>query len=76
MNKKQIIKAYNLGYLDDVKNQLVRYGTITDVKDWEITDIPRYNGAHRKYKIEHHGIKWEINMHNGEVTSLGYEIPQ
>lgn len=74
MNKRQLIKAYNSGLLDDVKSQLVRYGVIHNVKDWEITDIPRYNGAHRRYQIEHHKIQWEIDMHNGEVIGIAHTI--
>lgn len=70
MNKREIQKAFKNGWLDDVKNQCVRYGNIVSVRDWEINDIERYNGAWRMYQIEHHGIQWEIEMHNGEVKSI------
>lgn len=74
LTKRQIVKAYNDGLLDEVKAQLVRYGRIHDVKDWEVTDIPLYNGAHRRYQIEHHGIQWKVEMHNGEVKSVGHTV--
>lgn len=70
MNKREIQKAFKNGDMDGVKNQCVRYGNMLGVSDWEITDIPRYNGAWRLYKIEHHGIQWEIELHNGEVVSI------
>lgn len=74
MNKREIVKAYDRGYLEEVKTQLLRYGTIHNVKDWEITDIPRYNGAHRRYQIAHHGMQWQIEMHNGNVTSVAHTV--
>lgn len=70
MNKREIQKAFKNGWLDDVKKQCVRYGNIVSVKDWEISDIERYNGAWRLYEIEHHSIQWKIKMHNGEVKSI------
>lgn len=74
LNKTQTKMLYNIGALDELKAQLVRYGKIYKVKDWEITDIERYNGAHRLYEIEHHGIQWKIQMHNGEVTGISHTI--
>ena len=70
MNKREIQKAFKNGDLEGVKNQCVRYGNILSVKDWEVMDVERYNGAWRLYKIEHHDIQWKIEMHNGEVTSI------
>lgn len=74
LNKTQTKRLYNIGALEELKTQLVRYGTIHKVKDWEITDIPRYNGAHRQYQIERHGIQWKIDMHNGDVTGISHTI--
>lgn len=79
MNKRQLSKAFKDGHLEEVKSQCVKYGTIVSVKDWEITEIPRYNGAWRQYKIEHHTTQWIIEMHNGEVVGIeksenGYKI--
>lgn len=68
MNKRQIKKAYNDGLLDEVKKQCVMYGKIVDVKDWE------YQGARRRYHVEHHSMQWNIEMHNGEVKSVGHNI--
>lgn len=70
MNKREIQKAFKNGWLDEVKNQCVRYGDVISVDEWGITDIERYNGAWRLYNIVHHGIHWEIEMHNGEVKSI------
>lgn len=74
LNKTQTKMLYNIGALDELKTQIVRYGKIHKVKDWEITDIERYNGAHRLYEIEHHGIQWKIQMHNGEVVGVSRTI--
>lgn len=74
MNKREIIKAYDKGYLDEVKQQLVRYGTIKNVKDWQVEE-GYYKGANRRYHIEHHGLEWEIEMLNGEVRTVGYKLP-
>lgn len=69
MTKTQLAKAYDNGWLDEVKNQCVKYG-IVKIKDWEVNDIPRYNGAWRLYYITHHNIQWIIKMHNGEIVSV------
>jgi len=67
MNKCQLVKAYNNGLLDDVKTQLIRYGTIHSV-----TDSDKIDGAHRCYQIQHHNMLWTVKMHNGEVKSVTY----
>jgi len=72
MNKRQIVKAYNNGLLDELKQQLVRYGTIVKTKDWESNHGDRYDGCWRLYHITHHGMQWKIEMHNGEVKSIGH----
>lgn len=72
MNKRQIVKAYDKGHLDEVKNQLVRYGTIVKLKDWESNHGDLYDGAWRLYHIEHHEMQWKIKMHNGEVKSVSH----
>lgn len=73
MNKRQILEAFNKGWMQEIKQQCTLYGKIVAVNDWEIDDIPRYNGCWRQYKIEHHSILWTIEMHNGEVTEIGME---
>lgn len=73
MNKRQIVKAYNDGLLDDVKKQLCTYGTIVLVKDWE-TEEGYYKGASRIYRIEHHGLQWKVYMLNGEVLEVSHTI--
>jgi hypothetical protein len=71
MNKRQILKAYDKGYLDDVVKQLRTYGTIQVDKQW---DEPEgyHAGAHRVMQFDHHGINWEVHLHNGEVKQLGH----
>lgn len=71
MNKRQIIKAYNSGFLDDVVKQLRTYGTITEDKSFDI-DEGYHAGAHRVFHVSHHGIDWEVSMHNGEVKGVGH----
>ena len=80
LTKPQLLKAIKQGDLMTVKNECVLYGKIIALRDWEIDDIPRYNGCWRQYKIEHKKTQWEIKMHNGEVVSVsyncnGYDLP-
>lgn len=73
MTKRQLVKAYNSGHLDDVRKQVCNYGTIQETKDWEIEDKGSVHyGCHRRYTIQHHGLLWTIRMHNGEVNGVGY----
>ena len=68
--KAQIKKAYHDGWLDDVAKDLLRYGTI--IKDHSFSiDSGYHAGEHREYQIEHHGIAWSIEKHNGEVVTVG-----
>jgi hypothetical protein len=71
MNKKQLLKAYEKGYIDDVIKQLRTYGTITRDHSFDIED-GYHAGAHRVLSIEHHGIYWDVELHNGAVKSVGY----
>lgn len=73
MNKTQMKKAYNLGHLDDVVKQLRTYGTIAKDKSWD-ENKGYYAGSHRVMHIVHHNLEWEVHMHNGEVTRLGYTL--
>lgn len=73
MNKRQIISAYNKGYLDDVAKQLRTYGKITFDKSWN-EDSGYYAGSHRVYHIDHHGYVWRLAMHNGEIRKVGYIV--
>lgn len=73
MNKCQIIKCFDKGWMQEVKQQCTLYGKIISVKDWQIDNILRYNGCWRQYKIEHHSMLWVIEMHNGEVREISME---
>ena len=73
LNKRQLITYYNKGYLDEVAKQLRRYGEILEYKDFTIED-GYHAGAHRIMRIKHHSIMWDLNLHNGEVKSLGYTL--
>lgn len=80
LTKTQLLKSIERGDLLIVKNECLLYGKIVQDKEWEITDIPRYNGYWRQYKIEHKKTQWVIEMHNGEVVSIeynmnGYDLP-
>lgn len=71
MNKRQIVAALNKGFLDDVVKQLRTYGNIQSMQEFDIEE-GSHAGAHRVMKIEHHGLSWEVSMHNGEVKSVGH----
>lgn len=73
LSKTQLLKAYNKGYIDDVVKQLRTYGTITQDKSFDI-DEGYHTGAHRVFTVQHHGYVWDVHMHNGEVTTLGYSL--
>ncbi len=73
MSKSQIVKSYNKGYIDDVVKQLRMYGTITADTSFDMED-GYHAGAHRVLTIQHHGMDWEVHMHNGEVKTLGYSL--
>ena len=73
MNKRQIISAYNKGYIDSVAKQLRTYGQIVADKAWDEAS-GYYAGAHRVMKINHHGHAWRLAMWNGEVRELGYSM--
>lgn len=70
MDKRQIQQAFKDGLLEEVKAELVRYGTIHKTKDWDVENCPVYNGAHRAYWIAHHDIQWIVRMHNGRVAGV------
>jgi hypothetical protein len=72
LNKSDIKRAYKAGYLDLVAKQLRRYGVITKQHDFEI-DEGYHAGLHRNMSIVHHGIHWDIELHNGEVKSVGFK---
>lgn len=76
LNKKQLVKAYNDGQLDEVLTQIRRYGNIVSVVDWESNEScgQQNVGCWRKYKITHHGLQWEARMLNGELKSIGYKF--
>jgi len=70
MTKAQIKKAYIDGWLDEIAKELTRYGTI--IKDYSFEIESGYHaGSHRVLEIEHYGIAWIIEKHNGEVKTLG-----
>ena len=71
-SKRLLVSAFKKGHLEDVHRQLVTYGQINSVNDWEVsepTGTP-HAGAWRKYKITHHDIRWEVKMHNGNIRSV------
>jgi hypothetical protein len=73
MSKRQIVSAYNKGFLEDVAKQLRAYASITDDKEWE-EDSGYHAGCHRVQHFQHHGYAWELHLHNGEVKALGYTL--
>jgi hypothetical protein len=68
-SKANIVSEFNKGNLDVVAKQLKMYGNITKDKSFDV-DSGIYAGSHRKTSIEHHGIVWEVKMHNGKVISV------
>lgn len=69
MNKRQLLEALREGYLEDVRKQVLTYGTINDIKDW-VTKDGYHAGCHRKTQTTHHGIQWVLHMHNGDIVSV------
>jgi hypothetical protein len=73
MNKRQILKAYDKGYIDDVVKQLRTYGTIARDHSFDIQD-GYHAGSHRILSITHHSIEWSVELHNGNVKLVGYTL--
>lgn len=71
LTKQQLKKAFDRGYLDDVAKQLRTYGTITADKSFDIAE-GYHAGSHRVTEFLHHGIRWGLTMHNGEVKAVEY----
>ncbi len=69
LTKAKIISAFKKGDIDMVAKQLKMYGNITKDKSFDV-ESGRYAGCHRNTTIEHHGIVWEVKMHNGNVISV------
>lgn len=73
MTKTQLLKAFKNGQLDEVAKQLRRYGKIVNDSSYEI-ESGHYKGSHRDLNIIHHGFTWELNLHNGEVKYVEYNL--
>ncbi len=71
MTKRQLIAAYNRGWLEEVAKEVRRYGKITKDGEFEIEE-GFHKGCHRVMLIKHKALEWEIHYHNGEVKTLGY----
>lgn len=67
MNKRQLMAAFNKGFLDEVAKDLLRYGNIQ--QDWEWEDD---QGLHREQEIKRHDLLWTVHKKNGEVVGLGW----
>lgn len=70
-NKRQIKKALSDGHVDIVAKQLNLYGSIINDKEWESGTNAGPNAGHwRRKTFDHHSLKWDVYMHNGEVKSV------
>ncbi len=74
MTKRQLVKAYNNGQLEEVYKEVRRYGVIVKDVEWSIADGGRYDGAWRHMWINHHGLGWSFELHNGELFAAGYNL--
>ena len=72
MTDKELIRAYNAGYLDIVYKQLSRYGEITYDYNEDIEE-GYYAGANRHLHIVHYGREWDIELLNGSIRALGFK---
>jgi hypothetical protein len=71
LNKRQLNAAYKRGDIDAVAKQLVRYGVIAHVHDWEAGNDTGPNvGYHRRMRVVHHSQLWEVHKHNGKVKAV------
>ncbi|MNC28827.1 hypothetical protein D3C76_165260 [compost metagenome] len=65
MNIEQLRQALKANELETVKGELVRYGTVLGLHDWE-----SWKGCHRLYIIKHAGAMFVVGMLNGNTTSV------
>ena len=68
MNKRQLMKAFDAGHLDEVAKEVQRYGQGLTHKDWLCIDgTPK-----RKSAAQLHGLTWTVERHTGEVIRVGW----
>jgi outer membrane protease len=73
--KRELNKLYKLGALFECYKLLNRYYSI--IKDIEYSnddETSRYYGEHRNKEYQVNKQTWRVELHNGEVVSVGYSL--
>lgn len=65
-SKSKLFKAYNKGKVEDVAEELLKYGNVIREKDWRQT-VDRFLNLHSVRVVTHFGYTWTIEKKNGNV---------
>jgi len=72
INKAQALKMFDDGLIDQVTNNIRRYGKV--LSDDRFTETEGFYAGETRYTtFAWHGMKWEVIMRNGELVAISRE---
>lgn len=72
LTKSQALKMFNDGNIDEVVNEVRRYGKIVSDTKWIETE-GFYAGDNRLMVLSWHGMRWEIEMRDGDIKMISHK---